>query len=159
MTTTTPPKSLFARHTRTEASFSVLSWAEAEQAKAIDFWSRRGFAFGPLVETTLTAARGSLWGNLTSFDVTKLQAHLTLTHSPAGELRAVLDVNTMFQFLTDWNHRWLQLELECFETFLLGDDEQAERVKRFRAKYNTASLKWALTAGLAGRKIPPGEEP
>ena len=127
--------------------------------KAIAFWSRRRVVFSETSGKTLVGRRGNLFGNLTSFDMSKLIAKLTVTISEQNEVYCVLDVNTVLQQITEYNKAWWDLEMDTFESFLLHNDEQEEKWKKFGVHYKKAAWAWSFSYGVRGNKMPPEEKP
>jgi hypothetical protein len=142
-----------------EKRFQITEWNSFTNYKTIDFWTRRRFKFIEANGCILTAKRGNLLGNLISLDMSRLISTLTVTVSSDNEIRCVLKVNTFMQIITDYNRAWWDLEMEMFESFMLETDEQNERWENFQDKHKKAALAWALSSGILGRKIPPGEKP
>jgi hypothetical protein len=91
--------------------------------------------------------------------MSKLMSGITISVSPQNEVECQLQVNTIFQIITDYNKAWWNLEMETFETFLLRNDEQEERWKVFRANHKRAAQAWSLSFGLRGNKIPAEDRP
>jgi hypothetical protein len=142
-----------------ERIFQLPIWDEFTRFKMIDFWSRRRIEFSESSENTLKGKRGSLLGNITSFDMSKLMSELTITISAENRVHCELEVNTFMQIITEYNKAWWNLEMETFESYLLQTDEQDERWRRFKAIDKKAAIAWTLTSGLVGNKIPPEEKP
>lgn len=142
-----------------ENTFQVPVWDEFTSYKTLRFWKRRGFEFIDARENMLSAKRGSLLGNFISFDMSDLMSKLTINVSAENEIRCALRVNTFMQFITEYNRAWWNLEMEMFESFLIETDEQDERWEKFLVNHKKASIVWALSAGFAGNKMPPGEKP
>ena len=142
-----------------EKTFQIPIWDEFTRFKMVDFWSRRRIEFSENSGNTLKGKRGSLLGNFTSFDMSKLMSELTISVSAENQVHCVLKVNTIMQIITDYNKAWWNLEMESFQSYLLKTDEQNERWERFRANDKKAAIAWALTSGLVGNRIPPEEKP
>ena len=142
-----------------EKTFQIPIWDEFTRFKMVDFWSRRRIEFSESSGNILKGKRGSLLGNITSFDMSKLMSELTITVSAENQVHCVLNVNTFMQIITDYNKAWWDLEMETFQSYLLQADEQDERWRRFRANDKKASIAWTLTSGLVGNRIPPEEKP
>lgn len=143
---------------RVERQVQVPVWNKVTKQKIIDYWSARHIVFNETSITTLRGKRGSFVDNLVSFNMINLMAELTVTVLSENEIHCVLEVNTIMQQITDWNRAWLDLEMETFETFLLHNDLQEEKWKRFGAGYNKAAWAWGLSCGLIHQKVPPAEE-
>ena len=140
-----------------EKEFVVQAWDESARHKTIDFWSRKQIVFSETGERQFIGKRGNLWGNLSSFDMSKIMAKITITVSEQNEVRCVLEINPVMQKITEWNKAWWDLEMDSFATFLLQNDEQVEKWQEFLPQYYKAARVWMSTAGLKGNKIPPKE--
>lgn len=138
---------------RFERVIKVPQWEEAERQKTISFWKQRHMTFTETSGDTLRGKRGSLWGNLLSFDMGKLCTTLTIAKTSENEVRCVLDANTMFQTITEWNEAFWRYELETFESYLLRNDLQEAAWKLFEEARKKADKSFLISAGLhaAGR--------
>lgn len=139
-------------------TFKVPAWNETTKEKAIGYWTRRRIIFSETSGDTLIGKRGNLVGNLTSFDMSKLMAHLTIKNSSDNEVSCVLVVNTVMQSVTDYNKAWWDLEMDTFESYLLRNDEQEEKWRKFGAAHKKAAWNWSLTFGINGNKIEPEDK-
>ena len=135
---------------RIERRFLVPMWDESLTQKAIHFWSKRGVAFMRSEGNTLSGKRGSLLGNLFSYDMSKLISKLSISVSSDNELTCILDVNTVMQGITERNKEYWDLEMDTFESFLLRNDEQTENWDDFRKRNVLGAIIWTLTFGLFG---------
>ena len=142
-----------------ERVFQIPMWDDFARFKMNDFWSRRRIEFSESLDNTLKGKRGSLLGNITSFDMSKLMSELTITVSAENQVHCVLKVNTFMQIITEYNKAWWNLEMETFESYLLQTDEQDERWEKFKSNDKKAAIAWTLTSGLVGNRIPPEEKP
>jgi hypothetical protein len=140
---------------RIEKSFFIPQWDETIRQRVLDFWSRRNIVFKKITGDTLIGKRGNLWGNLTSFDMSKLMAELSIKVSSENRISCVLEVNPFMQHITDWNKAWWNLEMESFESFLLNGNEQVEKWKHFTAAHQKAASVWSFTFGLRGNEPSP----
>lgn len=148
------------RNLRFERQLRVPPWNGETRRQAIDFWERRGFQFHESSsQRQLMARRGNVWGNLTSFEMHRVMTTLTIIVDEENEAHFVLDVNPIFQLITEYNIAELNLEMDTFSTFLFEQDEQEERRKRFRAKNARAFLLWSFTFGAITHKPPPDDRP
>jgi hypothetical protein len=139
-----------------EKEIDLPIWNEGVKQKVITYWSERGITFNDISGDVLTGRRGSVWGNLTSFDMSKLMARLTVSLAVPNTVSCVLDVNTILQGITEWNRAYWQLEMETFESFLLTGDKKDEVWRTFLKANKKASLAWTLSLGAAGRELPKG---
>ncbi|HEX8550627.1 MAG TPA: hypothetical protein VF681_03630 [Abditibacteriaceae bacterium] len=144
---------------KVEKRFQVPIWDEVVKRKAIDFWSRRRITFSETSGNTLIGKRGNLLGNLISFDMSKLIAKLTITVSDKNEVHCILDINTVYQQITEYNRAWWDLEMDTFESFLMRNDEQEEKWKKFGVHYKKAAWAWSFSHGIRGDRMPPEEKP
>jgi hypothetical protein len=135
---------------RIEKRFLIPIWNESLKQKSINFWSKRGVVFEKIEENALHGKRGSLLGNLFSYDMSKLISTLSISVLPDNELTCILDVNTVMQGITDRNKEYWNLEMNTFESFLLRNDEQVDNWEDFRKRSVVGAIIWTLTFGLFG---------
>ncbi len=140
---------------RVSRSIVISEWNDAIRRKIVDFWQERRVVFTVSEGRTLEGKRGSLLGNMTSFDMTRLITTLTVSRTSPAEIVCRLDIDTTFQSITTWNEAYWQLEMDTFESWLLyGEDKKAE----WEAYYKTAragDIRWLLSFGLFGNRTPP----
>lgn len=125
---------------RVEKAFYAPAWDAETRARAIDFWEGRGIRFERAENRLLVGRRGSLWGNLTSFDMGRLLSTLTVAVGADGQVEATL-------------------EMETFESYVLTGDPLTERWTIFRANCRRAAWAWSLSGGVRGDAVPPDERP
>lgn len=133
---------------------SLPRWDGEQRRRAIQFWMDRGFRFRQADSDPLVARRGSLWGNLTSYDMGKLAATLTIECKSPDAIECVMVVNTVFQDITEWNQAYWQLEMESFESWLLHGDKKEAEWSEFLNGSRRAAIEWTLSCGRFGRKMP-----
>jgi hypothetical protein len=129
-------------------------WDEQVRQKVIGFWQGRGITFREVTDSLLSGHRGSFWGNLTSYDMSKLLADLTIRKTKANEISCQLDVDTCGQDITEWNKAYWQLELDTLESYLLYGDQKTEEWKQFLRNSRAAAWQWSLSLTWLGRKMP-----
>ena len=134
----------------------VPAWNDMVKAEAITFWQGRGINFDEVTDNYLRGHRGSVWGNLTSFDMSKLITDLTLTISPTEphEVFCCLEIDTQFQVVTEWNREYWQLELDTFESHLLYGDQKEGEWDQLRKESRASDYLWVLSLGWIRRKMP-----
>ena len=135
-------------------TIQVPIWDEQAKQKVITFWQGRGITFGEVTEGHLRGHRGSLWGNMTSYDMSKLLANLTISQIGPNEIVCQLDVDTRGQDITDWNKAYWQLEMDTLESSLLHGDQKEETWQQFRKDSKAAAWQWSLSFARFGRKMP-----
>ena len=135
---------------RIEKRFLTPIWDESLKQKAINFWSKRGIVFEKIEGNALHGKRGSLLGNLFSYDMSKLISTLSISVSADSELTCILDVNTVMQGITERNKEYWNLEMNTFESFLLRNDEQVDNWEDFRKRSVLGAIIWTITFGLFG---------
>lgn len=136
-------------------SIRLPEWNEQVKQKIMAFWHKRGIVFSQTNGDVLKGRRGSRWGNLTSFDMSKLRADLTITKTGPGDIGCVLDVNTRYQDITEWNEAYWRLEMDTLENYLLHDDQREEEWRQFRGASRAAAWQWSLSFTRLGRRLPP----
>jgi len=129
---------------RIQKRFQVPVWNEEIRQNAITFWAQRRIKFDETSSYRLVGRRGNLFGNLISFDMSKLITKLTVTVSNENEIDCTLDINTLFQQITTANKIWWDLEMQAFESSLLRNDEQNEVWESFITYHKKAAWKWVL---------------
>ena len=134
----------------------ISTWNEQVKAEAIAFWQRRGISFNEVTDNHFEGRRGSVWGNLTSFDMSRLITNLRLTVSPTKpyEVFCCLDIDTRFQVVTEWNKEYWQLELDTFESHLLCGDQKEGEWDQLRKESRALDYLWVLSLGWIRRKMP-----
>jgi hypothetical protein len=135
---------------RIEKRFLVPKWDETLLQKAVDFWTKRNIVFEKIEGNALYGKRGSLLGNLFSYDMSKLISKLSISVSSNNELTCILDVNTVMQAITERNKEYWGLEMETFESLLLHNDEQIEEWDDLGKRSRLAAIVWTFTFGLLG---------
>ena len=140
---------------RVSKTIRLPQWDEQTKQKVIDFWQGRGIHFSDTRTDVLRGRRGSLWGNLTSFDMSKLVAHLTISASSPALLECVMEIDGRYQDLTDWNEAYWHLEMETLESYLLTGDQKGPEWRQFQRDSRAAAWQWSLSGTKLGRKLPP----
>ena len=135
-------------------TITLPSWDDEVKQKIVRFWESRGIAFTQATDDTLKGHRGSWLGNLTSYDMSKLLADLTISRSNETQLFCVLDVNISCQDITEWNKAYWQLEMDTLESYLLYNDERENEWQEFSKNSLKAAWQWSLSFRLLGRKFP-----
>jgi hypothetical protein len=135
---------------RIEKRFFVQKWDQGLLQKAVDYWTKRGIVFEKREENALFGKRGSIFGNLFSYDMSDLISQLYISVSSNNELTCLLDVNTFMQWITERNIEYWFLEVDMFESYLLHNDEQIEEWNDFRKRNILGSIIWTFTFGLFG---------
>jgi hypothetical protein len=131
-------------------------WTPDMRQQAVAYWRERGFVFSePLHAEEQIGRRGSFWGNLTSFDMSKLRATLTITRVSPTEAEFVMDVDTSMQSITEWNQAYWRLEMDIAESWLLRGDKQEAEWQEFDQQWRRAARLWCVTFGVGGNKMPP----
>jgi len=129
-------------------------WDEQARQRVTTFWQGRGVAFSEVTTGRLRGHRGSLWGNLTSYDMGKFLANLTISQVGPTELLCQLDVDTRGQDITEWNRAYWGLEMDTLESFLLHGDQKEEEWEQFLKESKAAAWQWSLSFRRLGRKMP-----
>ena len=127
-----------------ETRFDVPGWDDAIRNKVVRFWEDRRIEFDSTDGDTLVGRRGSLFGNLLSYDMTRLRAELVVTHA-AGTVHAKIEINTVGQTVTEWNRAWWLIEMCMFESWIVDDNPQTERWNAFLDAFKAHSKSFSLT--------------
>ncbi len=117
------------------------------------YWRERGFSFIETEGDHLQATRGSLWGNLTAFDPKKLRATLSIARTSPAEILCLLEIDTTFQVIVEWDVRYWELEFETFESYLFRNDEKEQLWREFERDCTRSFALWIATGGILGGRL------
>ncbi len=129
-------------------------WDEQAKQKVIIFWQGRGITLKEVSDSRLRGHRGSLLGNLTSYDMSRLLADLTISQIEPNRISCQFDIDTRYQDITEWNKAHWELELDTLESYLLHGDKKEEEWQQFRKGSKAAAWQWSLSFTWLGRKMP-----
>jgi hypothetical protein len=133
----------------------VHRWDQAAAAAALAFWKRRGFKNVAIdLDLELVGSRGSWFGNLTSFDMSKLKTSLRMSSWKSDRVVVELDVNTFGQHITEWNRAYWRLEIIELHTILICEGDISALWERFRQDSRRASILWAVSSTILGQRLP-----
>ena len=138
---------------RLSRTLPLAHWDDGVRERLMQFWRGRGFTFIEADGDFLQAKRGSLWGNLTAFDSKKLLTTLAIARPSPVEVLCLLEVDTRFQTLVEWNHAYWQLELDTQESFLFRNDLKEAIWHEFERDSRRAFAIWTATGGILGNKL------
>jgi hypothetical protein len=122
------------------SSFAIPKWDEEAKRKVVSFWTERGVRFGEISDRRLVGNRGSILGNMTSFDMAELRTKVIIQVSESDECECVLDVNTAFQIITEWNRQHWELELQTFESYIVRGDERQDDWRAYETMAKKANV-------------------
>ena len=113
------------------------------------FLASRDFLSRSISGDVWACARGTLWGNFTSFDMRKLRASLKLTNRDI-HCEAQMEIDRRFQVLTEFNQVVFALEFWTLNELLVrGLSDLPQDVRQVWDDYKPAAAKsaktWALT--------------
>ena len=134
-------------------AFALQDWTEGEKGRVIAYWEERGFVFAETAGDTLIARRGSLWGNLTSFNMSKLIADLEITRTRPDAIECVMTVSTFAQGITEWNQAYWKLEMDTMESWLLRGDKREAEWEAFLEANRKATLSGRCRTGGRGARF------
>lgn len=138
-----------------DKSINIPEWNEDIKQKIISFWENRRVVFYATDGDKLEGKRGNIWGNLTSFDMSKLMTKLTISRASPVDFTCSMHVNTIMQDITEWNKAYWQYEMDTLESWLLHDDMKVNEWEEYSSGAREASVKWVVSGRSAGRKFPP----
>lgn len=133
--------------------FKSDKWDESVVSRARAYWESVGFSCEAEPEQGIRGWRGSLWENLTSFDMKRLVCSLDVRRETDGTIHSILAVNSVFQQLTEWNLADFQLEQLSFRRVLLG--LPLPDLSAFRLADRNAKIAWIVSLMRLGRRLPP----
>lgn len=129
-------------------------WDDGLWLRAVAFWEERGFRFDERHGATQQGRRGSLWGNYTAFDMSKLRATMTIRRIDITNVDFVMEVDTIGQIIAEWNEIHWRMELETLQSWLLEGDKQEARWRAFGKQCRRANWYYIGTFGLFGTRMP-----
>jgi len=133
---------------------SVPTWDASARRRAAEYWHRRGFEDARAADgDSLIGSRGSWFGNLTSFDMTKLRARLEVVPMTPQSVTVTLHVETFGQVITEWNRAVLRLEVCEFAHVVNGAGDLQAVWTRFRGDDRKASWNWGFSLGVRGSML------
>jgi hypothetical protein len=135
-------------------TFPALAWDAAVRERVMTFWRGRGFEFTQSDGDILTGHRGSLEANLRCISADKLLADITIERTNPVEIHCTLCVNTIYQYIVEWNSFTWLLEMDTFASFLRHNDEREAEWQEFRRWCLGAYIFHLMTLGILGRNVP-----
>jgi len=103
-------------------SIPIPEWNEETKQRIIAFWEQRRMVFTDTEGDTLRGRRGNLWGNLISFDMSRLKTTLTVVRASPQLIHCQLNIDTFYQYITDQNRAYWDNELEALAAYLAPAD-------------------------------------
>ena len=137
-----------------EYRFDTFLWDESSIEKSIKYWEENRFQCRRTNALGIEGKRGSIWGNLVSFDMTKLICDLDLTFSHPKTIKVSFNLNTFGQIITGWNMAFLQLEMLLFRRHLLNLTN-CQVPDEFKSDRRKAAICWSISFAQFGNKLKP----
>jgi len=131
--------------------FEIKSNKKNYEDGIIQYWKSRNFEFEDKSDS-YNGKRGSIIGNLFSFDMSKLISDLKIVVKENKKIITDLILNTQFQDITEVNLWDLKLELIMFQRFI-NDLPQPDFLDDFIKFKNKSAILWTFTITAAGRNI------
>jgi hypothetical protein len=128
---------------------------DALRERMINYWHGRGFDFGNTEEEPLIGFRGSLWGNLISWEATELRTSLTITRPDPSLVLCQMQVDTYFQIVTEWDQEYWNLEMDAFVRLLKVGHSHSAYWDDFMTAYRESVTTRKLSLGFRGNTLPP----
>lgn len=127
-----------------EKTIEIPNNDESIGQKIISFWESRDVKFNDISLNEYFGNRGSLFGNMFSYNMKKLITSVNIKIKDNNEINCKLDINTKYQHITDWNKEYWQLELETFENILLNNDSLEGKWKVYFKKSKKMNFLWTI---------------
>lgn len=131
-----------------EKVINLPKWTVSEKDKSIHFWEQRNIKFKEITDILLKGRRGSILGNLISFDMKNIMTKLTITRVNESRISCIFEINTIFQNITDWNKAFWKLELVTYESYLLKNDMKELLWSRYYEAAKKADKDLLISAAL-----------
>lgn len=118
---------------------------------SLEYWQSRNFKC-QINQNKLTGKRGNIFGNLFSFDMTKLICDLIVEFREKNKIYVEFIVNGKFQDITDVNLADFKLEMLLYPKAIqnIPPPEFLTDFVKFREK---EALKWTFTFMIKGRRL------
>lgn len=129
--------------------FQVNKNVDTEEA-IISFWENRNMKIIRKSETCFEGKRGSLVGNLLSYDMGKLITKLSIKINEDNEINSELIPNTIGQYITKWNKEYWKLELDTFESVLLNNDYKEDEWVEYKKSIRGKNMLWTVGSFIMG---------
>ena len=110
------------------------AWDDSTWQAIASFWALRGFRCDAVQDSTLRGTRGSLLGNCVRFDMSRLKTNLVIERTNPQDCRCAINVNTIFQLITEYNKAHWRLELDTFEGFMTSGDLNSKEWRQYRSR-------------------------
>lgn len=110
----------------------------------VSFWESRNIKFQNISENEFIGKRGSIIGNLFSYNMQNLITKLSVRIINTNEIICELDIKTIFQQITNWNKEYWQLELDTFETYLLNNDLLENNWEEYYKRSKKLNIIWTI---------------
>lgn len=130
--------------------FKLEEWNDSTEEKILSFWVQRNIKFDTSIKNHYEGKRGSLWGNLNSFDMSKLSTKINIMRNDNNEIICQLEVMTFGQIITKKNKKYWELELESFESAMLKNDYKEAEWEAYNKKVVGNDLLGTLMAIILG---------
>lgn len=124
--------------------FNISKYDDSTQQQIKSFWKGRKFKFNNISDNYYEGKRGSIWGNLSSFDMSNLITKLHITRDESNEISCELDIKTFGQQITVWNKEFWQLELDTFESVLLRNDYKETEWEKYNISSTQKDFLWMI---------------
>ena len=134
-------------------SVAIAEWNESVKQRILLYWQEHEFVFSESEGDILRGRRGNMRGNMTSFNMRKLLATLTVSRPSTMEILCVLEVNTIWQIISPANQATLQTEVDTFAS-LFEEQQTLVRASLQPAQELQTVL---LRAATGGQATPPKE--
>lgn len=133
--------------------FSIEKFDDSTHQLITSFWENRKIKFNDISETFYEGNRGDAWGNITSFDMSKLITQLNISRDDNNEINCELNIKTFGQFITKLNREFWKLELDTFESVLLKNDYKEIEWTEYKKLKVKSDMKWKIFCFIMGVSI------
>jgi hypothetical protein len=122
----------------------ISEWNDSTRQKIANFWEGRKIRFCENSDSGLIGRRGSIFGNILSFDMKNLITNIVIKKDSDSEIICEININTIFQQITRSNKEYWELELKTFESVLRYDDDREDEWKEYLKNAKKSSIKWVI---------------
>ena len=124
-------------------SFKVEKWDKETKKRVLSFWKDRGFSINKMLENTFEGKRGTIIGNIFSYDMSKIITKIKIKYID-GEIRCEYNIKKFGQIITKWNKKYWDLEVETFESVLFKENHMELEWKDYNKIARKRNILWSI---------------
>gem|GEM_PF-4869958 len=124
--------------------YDNINW-DNNKKKIIDWWINQKFNILSSEHDKIIGYRGSLLGNLFSFNMGKLKTKIQIEKNNENGFELIMEVTTIFQFMTKTNIEFWDLELKTFKEYINSGGLLEEEWSKYEKKRKRNNFFWVIS--------------